>query len=81
MDAIKKNFYHPLHMQNKWNEAIDVHGNETVNLLVLVLCTRVWSLHEMIRHHMLNIFYSHGFWDVRRSKILLNHHQTQTSIF
>ena len=81
MNVIEKEFYHPVHLQNKWNEATDVRGNGTVNLLVMVLCTRVWSSYETIRHHILNIFCSPGLWDVRRSEILLNHHRRQTSIF
>jgi len=46
-----------LRMRNKQNGSVSVHGNGTVNLLVLVLRTRLRSSHEMLEHHMLNIFY------------------------
>jgi len=42
-------------MQNEWNEATDVRGDETMNTPISILRTGVWSLHEMFGHHVLNI--------------------------
>jgi hypothetical protein len=39
MDVVKEESYHPLRLWNKWNETVGMHGNETVNMLVLILYT------------------------------------------
>jgi hypothetical protein len=55
----------------KWKEWIraSVCCNRTINLHVLVLHTRPWSLHQKHRHHMLDINFLDSLQDVRRSKI------------
>jgi hypothetical protein len=40
MDVIKRESYHPFCMGNERNRVIDERGNETNNILVLVLHTR-----------------------------------------
>jgi hypothetical protein len=59
-------------MWNERNGAVGVRGNRIVNTPFLVLYTRVWSSHETIGHHMLNIFCPHGLWDIWKSKIIPN---------
>jgi hypothetical protein len=59
-------------MWNERNGAVGVRGNRIVNTPFLVLCTGVWSSHETIGHHMLNIFCPHGLWDIWKSKIIPN---------
>jgi hypothetical protein len=64
MDIIKKESYHSLHMWNEWNGAVSVHGNKIVNMPVLVLYNGVWLSQKMIKHHLLDIFHSHGLFDL-----------------
>ena len=40
MDVIKKS-YHPLRIRNEQNKVVGVHGNRTMYMLVLVICTRL----------------------------------------
>jgi hypothetical protein len=40
-NVIKKESYNPLRMRNEWNKADGVCGNETVNMMVLVLHIKV----------------------------------------
>jgi len=74
MDVLKKESYHLFCMQSKQNESTSVCSNETVNSPILVLRAGLWPSHEMLGHYMLNIFCPNILQDVRRSKILLNHH-------
>jgi hypothetical protein len=72
VDVIKKKSYHPL---RKWNErGASVCSNWTVNLQVPVPHTRLWSSHETLGHHVLNVFCPYSFWDVWQPKILSNCH-------
>jgi hypothetical protein len=64
-------------MWNEQNRTADVHGNGTVNASISILCIRLWSSHETLGHHLLNIFYPYNIWDVQRSKILPNFHVLQ----
>jgi len=65
----KKESYHPLCMQTKHNGPAGVHGNGTVNLLILVLYIGLRPLYEMLGGHLLNIFYPYSFRDVQRFEI------------
>jgi hypothetical protein len=51
MDVIKKEYCHLLCMRNKQNGFTNMRGNRIVNMLVPVLHTRLWMLHQMLEHH------------------------------
>jgi hypothetical protein len=67
-----------IYKKHKQNRATSVRGNIIVNTLVLVIRTGLWPLNETRGHHVLNVFRPYNFWDVRRSKIIPNHHVIPT---
>ena len=61
-------------MQNKWNRAVSVRGNETMNFLALVPYTELRPLRETRKRHVLNVLCPYSLQDVWQYEILLNHH-------
>ena len=57
MDAIKKESYHPLRIQNKHNGFIGARGNWTINHFIPVFSTELWLPYETLGHHVLDIIY------------------------
>ena len=51
-------------MQNEWNRSVNMRGNETINLFVLVICTRLRPPHETFRCYMLYISVPNSLRDV-----------------
>ena len=70
----KKKSFHLLCIQKERNKVVSVHGNETMNRLVLIFYTRLWPLHETCECHSLNGFFPYNLWDVQQFEILLNCH-------
>jgi hypothetical protein len=61
-------------MQNEQNVSINICGNETMNLLCLVLHTELRSLQEKLKHHVLDISILDTLQNVWRSEIPPNNH-------
>jgi hypothetical protein len=70
----KKESHYPFRNGNKHNRFISMRGNETVNLPILIFCTRWWPLHKTLERHVLNIFYPYILQDMRRSETPPNHY-------
>jgi hypothetical protein len=61
----KTKYYRIFCMQNEQNGSVNMCGNWIINLLISIIHTRPWSLHKMLRRHVLDISFLNSLRDVR----------------